>query len=216
VSLPRRFGAARRPVISDTTTTALLAVADGVHPYLHTVIVLARSTGRRLSAVLGLRWEDIDFEGGKIRWRAEHDKLRKTWVVPAARATLDELGRFRARHPGVGKALLFPHPMQKRHQGGPVTRHIAAYWLNRAYELSRASKPDGSLWHAFRRLWATERKTLPVKDVAAAGGWKDITTLIDCYQQPDEDTLRAVVEFVRPALRSPAAADVRSQTLLTQ
>jgi hypothetical protein len=58
-------------------------------------------------------------------------------------------------------------------------------------------------------LWTTERKTMSVKDVAAAGGWKDITTLIDCYRQPDEKTLRAVVEFVRPAPRSPAAADVR-------
>jgi hypothetical protein len=26
----------------------------------------------------------------------------------------------------------------------------------------------------------TDRKSLPVKDVAAAGGWKDVTTLIDC------------------------------------
>lgn len=55
------------------------------------------------------------------------------------------------------------------------------------------------MWHAFRRQWATERKALPVKDVAAAGGWNDITTLIDCYQQPDDDTLRAVADFVRPA-----------------
>jgi hypothetical protein len=66
-----------------------------------------------------------------------------------------------------------------------VTRHLAAYWLKRAYELSGAPKPDGNMWHAFRRLWATERKTLPVKDVAAAGGWEDVTTLIECYQQPD-------------------------------
>ena len=63
------------------------------------------------------------------------------------------------------------------------------------------------MWHAFRRLWATERKAFPVKDVAAAGGWKDITTLIDCYQQPDDDTLRAVVEFVKPA--APALATKR-------
>jgi hypothetical protein len=28
-------------------------------------------------------------------------------------------------------------------------------------------------------------------------GGKDITTLIDYYQQPDEETLRSVVEFVR-------------------
>jgi integrase len=153
----------KRPVISDTTTATLLKVANAVHPYLRTLIVLARNTGRRLSAVLGLRWDDIDFESGKIRWRAKHDKLRKTWVVPASRATLQELGRFRAVHPGVGKALLFPHPTRKRHHGGPVTRHLAAYWLKRAYEVSGAPKPDGSLWHAFRRLWATERKTLPVK-----------------------------------------------------
>jgi hypothetical protein len=91
-------------------------------------------------------------------------------VVPAARAKLEELARSRALHPGVGEAQLFPHPRQGRHHGGQVTRHLAAYWLKRAYELSRASKPDGSLWHALRRLWATERKALLVKDVAAAGG----------------------------------------------
>ncbi len=46
-----------------------------------------------------------------------------------------------------------------------------------------------------RRMWATERKNLPVKDVAAAGGWKDIMTLMECYQQPEEETLRSVVEY---------------------
>jgi hypothetical protein len=46
----------------------------------------------------------------------------------------------------------------------------------------------------FRRKWATERKTYPLKDVAAAGGWSDVHTLLTCYQQPDEQTLRAVVE----------------------
>lgn len=66
------------------------------------------------------------------------------------------------------------------------------------------------MWHAFRRLWATERKTLPVRDVAAAGGWKDITTLIECYQQPDEDTLRAAAEFVRPPSQAPAGAEFRA------
>lgn len=47
----------------------------------------------------------------------------------------------------------------------------------------------------FRRLWATERKDLSLKDVAAAGGWKDVTTLLGCYQQPDEDTLRDVLDY---------------------
>ena len=165
---------------------------------LHTLIVLASGTGRRLSAVLNLRWEDVDFNARTIRWRAEHDKLRKTSVVPVSTEVLSELRQHRSEQPGVGASLLFPHPRQGRRPGQPVTRHLAAYWLKRAYDLCGAPKPDGSLWHAFRRLWATDRKSLPVKDVAAAGGWKDVTTLIDCYQQPDDETLRAVVEFKRP------------------
>ena len=40
---------------------------------------------------------------------------------------------------------------------------------------------------------ATERKGYPVKDVAAAGGWKDEGTLLKSYQQADPDTVRQVV-----------------------
>jgi hypothetical protein len=51
-------------------------------------------------------------------------------------------------------------------------------------------------------------RPLPVKDVAAAGGWKDITTLIESYQQPDEDTLgprsaRGGDRLLRPRSASP-------------
>lgn len=80
----------------------------------------------------------------------------------------------------------------------------------RAYELSGLSKPDGSLWHAFRRLWATERKHLPIKDVAAAGGWQDIVTLTKCYQQADEETMRSVVEYKKPASPPTASVEVRA------
>ena len=123
------------------------------------------------------------------------DKLRRTSVIPGPEEVLAELRRYRAAHPGLGAVLLFPHPKQRRHPGQPVTRHLAAYWLKTAYSTSGAAKPDGSLWHAFRRRWATDRKSLPVKDVAAAGGWKDVSTLIECYQQPDTETLRQVVNF---------------------
>jgi hypothetical protein len=57
-----------------------------------------------------------------------------------------------------------------------VSRHLAADWLKRAYCLAGVEKQRGSLWHAFRRKWATERKHYPIVDVAAAGGWKDLTT----------------------------------------
>lgn len=57
---------------------------------------------------------------------------------------------------------------------------------------------EGSLWHMFRRVWATRRKQVPPMDVAAAGGWLDIGTLQQCYQQCDDGTLRLVVKFERP------------------
>ena len=45
------------------------------------------------------------------------------------------------------------------------------------------------------------QKDMPLRDVAAAGGWRDPTTLLKCYQQPDEETMRRVV-LEAPKLRS--------------
>jgi integrase len=40
-------------------------------------LVLAEATGRRLGSIRQLRWEDIDWTGGAIIWRAEADKKRR-------------------------------------------------------------------------------------------------------------------------------------------
>ncbi|CAN5848948.1 hypothetical protein BH20GEM1_BH20GEM1_17930 [soil metagenome] len=52
---------------------------------------------------------------------------------------------------------------------------------------------DGSLWHAYRRLWASARKDLPDVDVAQAGGWSSLTALKMAYQKPDDQTMLQVV-----------------------
>jgi hypothetical protein len=41
------------------------------------------------------------------------------------------------------------------------------------------------MWHWIRRKWATEPKGYPVKDVAAAGGWKTEEVVVMSYQQVD-------------------------------
>ena len=94
--------------------------------------------------------------------------------------------------------------------GRAVSRHVAAWWLRQAFRQGKLQKPEGSLWHSFRRAWATERKHLPPNDVAAAGGWLDTGTLQQCYQQCDLETLRAVVEFERVVQgRAPRRLEVR-------
>jgi integrase len=198
---PPRERDPKRPLVDADTVAALQAVAGTVSPQLPPLIALMDTTGRRLSSVLGLRWDDLDLERGRIRWRAELDKTRRASETPLPNAAMGPLLALRRTQAAIGASWLFPHPKRTR-AGQPVTRHLASYWLTRAFELAGVLKPDGSLWHAFRRRWATTRKHLPLKDVAAAGGWHDLTTLLTCYQQPDEDTLREVVDYVKPAVRA--------------
>jgi hypothetical protein len=102
--------------------------------------------------------------------------------------------RVTLRRAGMSAVHVCPH----------FSRHLAAWWLKEAFRRGKLLKPDGSLWHTFRRVWATERKHLPPNDVAAAGGWLDTGTLQQCYQQCDLETLRSVVEFESPQRAKPA------------
>ena len=78
----------------------------------------------------------------------------------------------------------------------PLRRQVGLVlgkWLEVAERKAELPKLDGSLWHCYRRAWATSRKDLPVADVAAAGGWSDVGTLLRCYQQPDDATMLEVM-----------------------
>jgi hypothetical protein len=59
--------------------------------------------------------------------------------------------------------------------------------------LAKVKLKPGGLWHSMRRKWATVRKGYPVKDVAAAGGWRDEATMLTSYQQVDAATIKQVV-----------------------
>lgn len=79
--------------------------------------------------------------------------------------------------PGIGPAYLFPSP---KNPSKPITKDLAREWLLEAEQLAELSKLTGGAWHPCRRKWATARKHLPIKDVAAAGGWKCTETLRRC------------------------------------
>ena len=108
-------------------------------------------------------------------------------ISPRVRTALDRIGRER---PGIGAVPLFPSPVY-RHES--IRYELASAWLRQAEKLANLEKQDGSLWHAYRRGWATSRKHLPDADVANAGGWKSTETLRRIYQQPDADTMLRVV-----------------------
>lgn len=179
-----------RPMIEEETVEKLRAVAGRVSPLMPLLITLMDSTGRRLSSVLGLRWDDFDFEKRTITWRAELDKKRRTWIVPMPKQAEVALLEYRAEHPAIGSALVLPMMSDPTKA---VTRHLASDWMQRAYRYAGLKRPKGSLWHAFRRRWATLRKDYPLRDLAAAGGWEDLPTAL-MYQHPDQETLRRVID----------------------
>lgn len=166
-------------------------------------LVLAEATGRRLGSIRQLRWEDIDVARNTIRWRAEADKKGREWVVPCPAPLVEQLKHFRTRLGAIGGWLF----AGERKPEQPMDRHLFDKWLRVAEEKAKLPKLQGGLWHPYRRTWATERKHHSLKDVAAAGGWKDTETLLTCYQQPDTETLLAVMSEERKvrdaALASP-------------
>ena len=186
----------RRPVATQDRLEAILAKAGNVHPFLPQLLTIVNGTGRRIKPVLGLRYENLRLgksraaPHGAIQWPGETDKMGKAWAAPingAVRATLDALLKDR---PGLGGAYLFPSPADATQ---PLRYELASTWLKRAERQAKVPKQRGSLWHAYRRKWGTERKHLPVQDVAQAGGWSDPTCLQAIYQQPDDATMYRVV-----------------------
>ena len=144
-------------------------------------LVLLEATGRRTGSIRQLRWEDINFATSEVTWRAEADKKRQEWLTPIPTSLLEEVRVFQRRLGAVG-GWLFPAEKDPRQ---PIRRDVFARWILALEKRAGLAKLDGGLLHAFRRKWATERKDLPLKDVAAAGSWKDVGTLLTCYQQAD-------------------------------
>ena len=205
----------RRPVASHERYMSTRAKADEIDPggRLKCALDLAWHTGRRESAIIALRVSDIlrsqtdikealasqgldesraeHMPHGAIRWRDEHDKQGYDTIAPLNRAARASLDTYLMRHARVGEAWLFPAPKNDtRH----MRRDLAGRWLLQAERLAELPKLSRGLWHPYRRAWATARKHMPDADVAAAGGWRDVTALRLSYQHADPETTLRVVE----------------------
>jgi integrase len=156
---------------------------------LELALVFAEGTGRRIGSIRRLRWSDISYDPPAILWRAEFDKRHREQLVPIPESLAAEIRAVRARLGSVGDGWVF----RQATKDAPWAPAQCQDYLRQAEASAGVEKLEGGLWHAYRRKWATERKDLPLKDVAAAGGWKDVTTLLMCYQHADEATMLRVM-----------------------
>jgi integrase len=205
----------RRPVATQARYRALLEVADQVDRCgrFRGVLALARHTGRRINAICQLRASDVlrsreqvlaalgaagmdlafadHWPHGAIRWPSTTDKLGFETVAPMSQEARAAIDAYLRQNPRVGDAPLFSATNEPSRA---VHKVLAGYWLQRAETLAKLPKMERGAWHAFRRLWASERRHLPAQDVAAAGGWRSLSTLRSAYMQADAQTVFQVVE----------------------
>lgn len=165
--------------------------------YLPELLDLANETGRRIGAIRQLRVRDLCLEAskayphGSILWPASTDKIGKEWLVPVTKTACAAIKHMLKNRPNADPDdYLFPSPSDP---AVPVSRELVNEWLREAERLAEVEKQDGTLWHAYRRKWASERKDGSLADVAFGGGWSDTRTLLRIYQQVDAATLYEVV-----------------------
>lgn len=190
-----------RPFFTPEDVERLLAAEPKMkrrHPAFPVLIQLAWHTGRRIGALLTLRWEDVqlapiaDSEEGRVTWYAgvKADKKKRQQTTRINREAHAALFAWRMRCPDP-TGYLFP---ARGDTSQPMGRTAPKKWLAQAEKLAGLRHQTHGGWHMFRRGWATARKHIPVQDVMLAGGWKDATTVQKCYQHAtSEDTLRAAL-----------------------
>lgn len=184
-----------RPAADTQRFDKLKSVARQLPPAFEVLLDLAWHTGHRISAILGLRWQDVSTKDATIRWYADvvPDRKKHDHTTAMNAKALATLKRWEKRTNGIGRAWVFPAPTDPTK---PLERWVAKQWLWRAERLAELPHVKQGGWHMFRRGWATERKHLPLLDVAAGGGWTDTATVLECYQRPDEDTTRKATTYV--------------------
>jgi integrase len=92
--------------LSDEERERLLAACQkSDNPYLYPVFVLAISTGMRQGEIMGLKWEDVDLNQGRVTLHDTKNVERR--VVPAVDKAL-ELLKEHAKVRRINTPLLFP------------------------------------------------------------------------------------------------------------
>lgn len=183
-----------RPIMTPERYEAMLEVAQDVDWRFYVAFVLAHETGHRIKAIRHLRWGDVDLENGWLTWRGDEDKIGHEHRTPLTPMAVRALQVAREHNPGIGDAWVLPSPKHPKEPCSPTL--MRTYW-RKAEKAAGLEHVPRLGWHGLRRMFATDLKHVPLKDLCALGGWKTHHTIVACYQQEDEHTMRRALESRR-------------------
>lgn len=166
-----------RPIVTQDEYDRLLTAAHALGWRHELMLILAHETGHRRGAIARLEWEHVDLKVGRIDWPQHSDKIgmaHSTQLTPAA------LEALRKAHKGrESLTWIFPSPSDP---GQCCADDYVAKWWPEIERKAEIPHRKGLGFHSLRRKFATDLKDAPYKDVLALGGWRNLQTLVTCYQ----------------------------------
>lgn len=133
-------------------------------PTYRPLLATAVFTGMRSGELLGLTWEDVDFEGGFVRVEFQADRKTRARVAPkTARAVRDvvllpALGKLLREHKAASRYSKPTDPVFASREGRPLHwRNVATRGVDKAADragLNREGVPKVTM-HTFRRTFAS-------------------------------------------------------------
>ncbi len=105
VTKPREPRGRLRYLSADERLSLLNACKQSSNAYLYLIVVIALSTGMRLSEIMNLHWPDVDFEKGRILLEKQKNGERST--IPLAGLAL-QLLKAHSEGRSIASWLLFP------------------------------------------------------------------------------------------------------------
>ena len=181
----------RREPLSLDDFYAVLNKLDLLAPKDRCIVALLAYTGMRRGEMLGLRWEDVDFEGGFlfVKQSVTYNGNQPNISTPKSTAGYrkipipDELKKILASMPKNGYVI------------GGESKPITESTFDRAWQrIDKSIDLHGATPHVFRHTYLTALKDsgADVKTIQAIGGHADIRTTMNLYvHNRDENILEA-------------------------
>lgn len=98
---------------------------------------------------------------------------------------------WRTESKAIGASWIFPSVVDP---SKPFSTHAIQWWWRELRDAAGIPAGERYGWHSFRRKFATEMKRIPLKDLAALGGWRSAQTILTCYMKPDIATQRTALD----------------------
>ncbi len=183
-----------RFLCDDERGRLLTACRESSNPYLHTIVVIALSTGMRLSEIMTLRWELVDVRASLAVGHAQllETKNGERRGVPIAGAALTAI-RALSERDGRTHGLLFPstRPRRKTGKEGERPIDIRRPWM----EAVDSAKLKDFRFHDLRHSAASylAMNGASASEIAAVLGHKTLA-MVKRYAHLSESHTASVVE----------------------